>query len=224
MDALNNLPINVVDIGILLILLVSAVLAYARGFVHEVLSVGGWIGAIFATFYGFPYAKPIARKYISLDLAADLTAGIVIFIVTLVFLSLVTRGVAKQVQASALNVLDRSLGFLFGLARGAVLICVAYVAIDLMIPEKDMPAMLREARSMQLVKPGAIFLKTLVPDHISPRASASAPDEKKQESITMEGLLSPKPKSETSSTRKGYDDNQTRSMDRAIDAVVPTNQ
>ena len=115
MDALSDLPINVVDIGVLLILLISAVLAYACGFVHEVLSVGGWIGAIFATFYGFPYAKPFARKYISLDLAADLTAGTVIFIVTLVFLSLITRAVAKSVKASALNVLDRSLGFLFGL-------------------------------------------------------------------------------------------------------------
>ena len=111
MDAINDLPINIVDIGVLLVLLVSAVLAYARGFVHEVLSVGGWIGAIFATFYGFPYAKPFARKYIALDLAAYLVAGTVIFIVTLVFLSLITRAIAKQVQASALNVLAYS-GFL----------------------------------------------------------------------------------------------------------------
>ncbi len=100
MDAITDLPINVIDVGVLLILLFSAILAYARGFVHEVLSVGGWIGAIFATFYGFPYAKPFARKYISLDLAADLVAGTVIFIVTLVFLSLITRGVATGDQSS----------------------------------------------------------------------------------------------------------------------------
>ena len=167
MEAINDLPINVVDIGVLLILLVSAVLAYARGFVHEVLSVGGWVGAIFATFYGFPYAKPFARKYIALDLAADLVAGTVIFIVTLVFLSLITRAIAKQVQASALNVLDRSLGFLFGLARGAVLVCVAYIGLELMVPEEDHPAVIRDARTMQLIKPGAALLKSLVPDHIT---------------------------------------------------------
>ena len=90
MDSLSDFPVNVIDIGVLAVLLISAVLAYARGFVHEVLSVGGWIGAIFATFYGFPYAKPFARKYIPLEIAADLTAGIVIFIVTLVFFSVTT--------------------------------------------------------------------------------------------------------------------------------------
>ncbi|MDP6122042.1 MAG: CvpA family protein, partial [Rhodospirillales bacterium] len=54
---MDNLPVNVADVGVGVVLLVSALLAYSRGFVHEVLAVGGWIGAIFATFYGFPHAK-----------------------------------------------------------------------------------------------------------------------------------------------------------------------
>jgi membrane protein required for colicin V production len=214
MEAINDLPINVVDIGVLLILLVSAILAYARGFVHEVLSVGGWIGAIFATFYGFPYAKPFARKYIALDLAADLVAGTVIFIVTLVFLSLITRAIAKQVQASALNVLDRSLGFLFGLARGAVLVCVAYIGLELMVPEEDHPAIIRDARTMQLIKPGAALLKSLVPDHIT---GTSAKDGKT--SIDVKGLMTPEPKQQDVPAKDGYNADQRKNLERLIDGT-----
>ena len=214
MDALNDLPINVVDIGVLLILLISAVLAYARGFVHEVLSVGGWIGAIFATFYGFPYAKPLARKYISLDLAADLAAGTVIFIVTLVFLSLITRAVAKSVQASALNVLDRSLGFLFGLARGAVLVSVAYIGLQIIMPEEEHPAMVRESRSIQLIKPGAALLRTLVPDHISGKTTSDIGKD-----IDVKSLMSPVPKQDESRIKDGYNADQRKNLERLIDGT-----
>jgi len=214
MDALQDLPINVVDIGVLLVLLISAILAYARGFVHEVLSVGGWIGAIFATFYGFPYAKPIARKYISLDLAADLAAGTIIFIVTLVFLSLITRAISKSVQASALNVLDRSLGFLFGLARGAVLVCVAYIVLQIFIPEDDHPAMVRESRSIQLIKPGAALLKTLVPKHITGQATTDTGKD-----IDADTLMSPVPKHEEKKTKDGYNADQRKNLERLIDGT-----
>ena len=53
--------VNALDIGVGILLLISAVFAYLRGLVQEVLSIAGWIGAIFATVYGFPYAQPFAR-------------------------------------------------------------------------------------------------------------------------------------------------------------------
>lgn len=220
MDSLNNLPVNVVDIGVLLVLLVSAVLAYARGFVHEVLSVGGWVGAIFATFYGFPYAKPIAREYISLDLAADLTAGIVIFIATLVFLSLLTRSIAQRVQASALNVLDRSLGFLFGLVRGAVLVCVAYIGLELVVPKDEQPAIIQNARTMQLIEPGTALLKSLVPNHITGRTQNGEPA---SNSLNLEKLVAPKPKQSETAPREGYDAEQRKSLERLLDGTGSNN-
>jgi len=217
MDAIKDLPVNVVDVGVLLVLLVSAVLAYARGFVHEVLSVGGWVGAIFATFYGFPYAKPIARQYIALDLAADLVAGTVIFIFTLVFLSLITRAIAKQVQNSALNVLDRSLGFLFGLARGAALVCIAYIGLSLIMPVEDQPAIIRDARTMQLIKPGAALLEQLVPDHITAQSGSGSKTD-----IDVKGLLTPSPKQQDVPAQQGYNKDQRKNLERLIDGTGST--
>ena len=76
---MDSLPVNITDIGVGVVLVVSALLAYMRGFVHEVLAVGGWIGAIFATIYGFSYVKPFARDLIDLQWAADLSAGAAVF-------------------------------------------------------------------------------------------------------------------------------------------------
>ncbi|MGA0394649.1 MAG: CvpA family protein, partial [Rhodospirillales bacterium] len=62
---MDSLPVNATDLVIFVVLLISALLAFARGFVHELLSIVGWIGAIFATIYGYPYLKPFARDLIT---------------------------------------------------------------------------------------------------------------------------------------------------------------
>ena len=120
-----ELPFTFLDIAIGVVLLISGLLAFVRGFVHEVLAVGAWIGAIVVAVFGFPYHRPYARDLIPHELVADAAAGAAIFVVALVVLSLLTRALSDRVKDSALNALDRSLGFVFGLLRGAVLVCLA---------------------------------------------------------------------------------------------------
>ncbi|MBT3306819.1 MAG: CvpA family protein, partial [Alphaproteobacteria bacterium] len=142
--------INALDIGVGVLLLVSALLAYARGLVQEVLSIGGWVGATFATFYGFPYLRPYARELTTIDVVADFAAGIVLFVLALVILSLLTRHISKAVKNSTLNAIDRSLGFLFGLARGALIVVIAYIGLGMVYPEDDQPKWVHQARSLEL--------------------------------------------------------------------------
>ena len=128
--------LTIADAAVVLILVLSAMLAFARGFIREVLAVGGWIGAIFAVIFGLPYLRPYARDLTSHALVADVAAGAAIFIFTLVVLSLLTHAAAGQIRSSALNALDRSLGVLFGLVRGAVIICILYIAVSWLFPAK----------------------------------------------------------------------------------------
>lgn len=168
MDNPADVPIvNILDIGIAVLVLISAVLAYARGLVHEVLSIAGWIGAIFATFYGFPLLRPYARQLTTIDIVADFGAGIVIFVLSLVILSVLTRRISKKVKDSALNAVDRSLGFLFGLLRGALIVCIAYIGLGMFYPQDDQPQWISEARSMELIGPGAALLVTLIPENFT---------------------------------------------------------
>lgn len=218
---MDSLPVNVTDIGVGVVLLVSALLAYARGFVHEVLAVGGWIGAIFTTIYGFPYAKPFARDLIELQWVADLTTGTVLFIVSLVILSIITRTISNRVQASMLNALDRSLGFLFGILRGAVLVSLAYVGVEMVQPVSEQPPWLRSARSMPVIEAGARLLRSLIPDDEDDAAATDA-REKAQRILdaekAMRQMLSAQPKAKDTGAPGGYGPNERRDMERLIDS------
>lgn len=230
MDELNDLPINVLDVAVIIVLLVSALFAYARGFVHEVLSVAGWIGAIFATFYGFPVLKPHVREWIAVEWAADLTTGVVIFVASLILLSYLSRGISKMVQSSALNALDRALGFLFGLTRGAVVACLAYIGVELVISEKDRPEWLMQAKSMDLIQPGADKLRALLPDHASVDPVAKAAKKAKERTKSLLGasdavndIISPKPKGDESRTEGAYGRKERQDMERLIDSSQESN-
>ena len=139
------------DISIGLLLIISAVLAYARGVVQEGLSIAGWVGAIFATIYGFSYLNPFVRELTKINIVADFATGIAIFLTSLVILSLGTRRISKIVKSSALSAIDRSLGFLFGLARGALIVFVGYIGLTTIYPENNQPKWISESRSLALI-------------------------------------------------------------------------
>ena len=125
--------------------------------------------------FGLPYARPFARELISLPLLADVAAGGVIFIVALLILSLITRAVSRRVQDSALNAVDRSLGFLFGLFRGALLVCLAYIPLAWLMSPGEQPAWLRDARTRPLVEQGAGMIQALFDRQQPPAKQASDP-------------------------------------------------
>ncbi|MGE5441981.1 MAG: CvpA family protein [Bacteroidota bacterium] len=219
-------PFTVADLAIVGVLLVSAVLAFARGFVHEVLSMTAWVGAALAVVFGLPYARPIAHRFISLPLLADVAAGGVIFIVTLLILSLLTRAVSRQVQGSALNAVDRSLGFLFGLLRGAVLVCLAYIPVAWLMAPAEQPAWMRDARARPLVEQGAAMIQSLFDAHRPPAEQALDPSrERARKALETErmvrDMMTPDPKSPQSggkSPPQGYSEGERRDLERLIDS------
>ena len=95
---------------------------------------------------------------------ADAITGTVIFVIALVAISIVSYAIAKRVKESSLNTIDRSLGFLFGLVRGAVVVCIAYLVLVQFIPMSAHPTWIREAKSLETVELGASLLVKLVPE------------------------------------------------------------
>lgn len=229
MDNPAELPIaNALDIGVGILLLVSAVFAYVRGLVHEVLSIAAWIGAILATVYGFTFAQPFARQLTTVNILADFGAGIVIFVIALVLLSLITRRISKKVKDSALGAVDRSLGFLFGLARGALIVVIGYIGLGMVYPEDEQPKWITESRSMELIAPGAVALAALIPENLSAITGSDDKDtdtknaEKAEEpagkrKVTQE--LMPQPKAGNDQPPDGYGDKNRQQMDRLHDSI-----
>jgi membrane protein required for colicin V production len=159
--------LNFLDIIILGVIGLSTLLAFSRGFIKELLSILGWIGAVIATVAFFTPARTIVRQYIAEPLLADIAAGIGIFIVTLVLCGMLNHWISAQVRGNGLGALDRSLGLVFGLVRGSVVICAAYILMVWALPNPaERPDMVNEARFLPAVERGAAFMLKLLPEDI----------------------------------------------------------
>lgn len=165
---MSSLPINIVDLIVIVVLLLSALLALFRGIVKEVLSIVGWVAALAATYFFFPYARDMARVYIESRLFADIAAGIALFLPTLILCSLLTHWASERVRASAISAVDRSLGFLFGLARGALIVVVAFWITDRLIPEQTRPAWLNDAKTRPLAEAGYFWGAEMILRQLDP--------------------------------------------------------
>jgi len=217
----EGLPINLTDIIVLVIVVLSALIALARGFVHEVLGVFAWVGAALPTLYLFADVQVYARQLISIDLLADVAAGVCIFLVSLVILSIIAGFVGRRVQASSLSMLDRSLGVLFGLVRGAVIACLVWMLVAWLLPPPERPVWIREARSLPLLQAGANWLQDLAPPELrlqGERAMEQAKDVSRGVQ-NLQPLLAPQSGAGGSAAQPpaGYNEQQRRELDRLIE-------
>lgn len=216
-----NWPDHLVDIGVLILILVSGGLAFFRGFVHEVLAVAGWVGAIFATWYGYSALSPYLVDIVGGNpTTANIAAGVILFVITLAVLSLVTRAVSRRVQESALNAVDRSLGFLFGVARGAIIVCLGWMLIG-WIQADDMPGWLTNSRTAPLAEEGAKLLRSLAPN--SEQAGKQAAGEAKDKlnraldsGKLLERLVSPPPSDSGNGSNNGYNNDTRKQADELM--------
>ncbi len=222
---MKGLSANYFDLAVVDILLISALIAFSRGIVREVLSIGAWVAAALAAIWGFPYGKEIARKYIAMPILADAVAATTIFLVTLIVCVAISHAIARNVRGSTFGALDRSLGLLFGLVRGAVLICFAYLLYTWAVPnEADQPEIIKTARSQPLVASGAGMLRSLLPRNaLDQGAEAAASAKKELEQQVREQALQtvipqPQPAAKPAAPKQdpGYNAAERKRLDRLI--------
>lgn len=213
---------NLLDIVVIAIVLLSGLFAFARGFVKEALSVAAWIGAGFAALYGLPYATPLAERFLPNGEVAEAAAALVVFLVALIILSLLTSAIAGRVKDSSLSAIDRTLGLVFGLVRGLVVVCLVYIAFSWALPAKQQqPTWIAEARTLPLLQTGAERLRALVPSVYRAKAEATANDtrraaEQMQEAAGAMGALSKPHPPGASGHGPGYSVEDQHDLNRLI--------
>ncbi|KAB7615288.1 CvpA family protein [Amylibacter sp. SFDW26] len=136
---------TIVDGGVAIVILVSAILAYSRGLVREVLSIAGWIAAAVAAFIFAPQAEPLVREipYLSDIIGPSSELSIIasfaiVFAIALILASVFTPIFSGLVQRSAIGGLDQGLGFAFGVLRGLVLVLVGLIVYDYIGAKHDL--------------------------------------------------------------------------------------
>jgi membrane protein required for colicin V production len=227
---MESLPINIADLVIVVVLLLSALLAFARGFVKELLSIVGWIGAAIASVRLFPYFKPYVGKLIDEPLLVDAVTGGGIFIVTLLLIWLASSVISRRVQDSEIGALDRSLGFVFGLLRGAIVVSLAFLIYSQFVVPKDRPEWLNEARAIPLVQYGAELILVVVPEDMR-KSIESSEDWAQSPKEAWERVMRTKNAAETlkdaleggnsgdTKNESGYTGSQRKQLDRKFGNV-----
>ena len=152
------------DFGLLAVMLISGALAMVRGFMREVLSIASWVIAAAVTLYGYSRVLPFVKQYVQHELLATGIAVGGLFLLTLLIVSLFTVKISDLVLDSRIGALDRSLGFLFGLARGLIIMVVAFLFFTWLVPAKTEPDWVKNARSRPILQSTGDWLKGLLPD------------------------------------------------------------
>lgn len=172
---------NWVDLVVLVVVALSGLAGLARGLVREVLGLGAWALALLAASpWGFlPAVAPFMRQRISDPNVAEGAAFLAVFVPALIILWIVARIVSGFVQRSAVGGLDRTLGLVFGLARGALIVVIAYILTGLAIPVEQWPPPVLQARLLPLTWQGAAWAAAQMPPRyrpvVSPPPDSGAP-------------------------------------------------
>lgn len=163
---------NWVDLVAVGVVVVSGVIGLSRGLMREVLGIGAWIAAAAVALYAFPITDPVTRAHIDDPGIAYAAAYAVPFVAALIVFWLAARAISGAVRGSALGGLDRTLGLLFGFARGAVLLAAAYILAGMVQPTALWPPVVLEARSLPTIYSLAAWTAGQVPAEHRPAVAA----------------------------------------------------
>lgn len=170
---MENLPVNAFDIAVIGVVLISTIIAFARGFVREVLSVAAFIAAALAALWASPAAAPAVRNLIQPDWLAYLLVVMGIFLVVFIGVTLVTHSLTSMLHKSdSVGIVDRVLGLGFGAARGVLLMALVLILYNVAVAT---PApWMTEARSYPLIAKTGLALQSLA-DERAPVSSKPLP-------------------------------------------------
>ena len=148
------MPIELLDIILIFLMLVSGLLAMVRGFSREVLSIGSWIIALILAFLFHKSLAPFVADYTASitdnEVLPLIVAGAIIFVIALIVVSLITIKIADLIVDSRVGALDRTLGFIFGALRGFLLVTVLTMFAEFLISEQ-VPTWVTEAKSKPMI-------------------------------------------------------------------------
>ena len=139
---------TIVDGGVAIAIVMSALLAYSRGLVREIMAIAGWIAAAFIAFVFADMAQPLVRQIPYLgDMLGDSCELLIVASFAIVFalsLLLVSRFLllfSAIVQPSTFESFNHVLDFFFGVFLGVVLVDVGFIIYFTEMPNEAIVAL-----------------------------------------------------------------------------------
>ncbi len=234
-----------VDIGVVLVLIISAGVSFFRGFIREVLTVFGVIGGALAALMFGPSLKPLMSGWfgieegkepeklfdlIPMNLAADIASYVSIFLLVFILLQLASHFLSGAVRALGLGPVDRTLGVFFGVARGVLLLGILYLPFNLILPDDNKKEWFESSKTMFFVQNISEWMAGFLPQEKDAKEKAQTAVDK-LEAIDVLGdkrILAPivtsgedAPKDEKDTSSDGYSKSDRKGLDNLIEQKLP---
>jgi membrane protein required for colicin V production len=206
------MPFTFLDFILLGIMLVSGLLALARGFTREVLSLVAWGAAAVAAYFAIkqPDFIEFAKTnipYLDKEILAQIAVGAAAFLIVLIIVSIISVKISDYVVDSSAGSFDRTLGFIFGVARGFVFVAIAYLFYGWLLPVDKQQEWVRNAYSLPMIKSAGEGLLSFMPPDIAETLSNTALLR------DQEGVAEPQP---PEAPESGYQSDESQGLENLI--------
>ena len=189
-----------VDLVVFGFLAISGLLAFGRGFVREMLGIGAWIGAVTLAIVALPTMRVYVQTWFSKPDWVDPISFVIVFLGSLIVLMIVASLLGRIVTRSALGGVDRTLGLVFGLARGAAVVVVAYILAQMVFPIERWPDAVLNARTLTPTYEAARWVRDQLPETYRPHTLDPPPAGRQ---ATAEALLHANPQGRATNKPSG---------------------
>jgi membrane protein required for colicin V production len=215
------------------VMLISALLALMRGFTREVLSLVAWLAAAIAAYLAIksPPLLELANQYIQPEIVAKIALAGVAFLIVLVIVSLISVKLADFVLDSAAGAFDRSLGLVYGLARGLVLVVIAYLFYGWLTPVDRQEEWIKNARSLPLITATGDIIRSFMPPDIAATLNNSGiisnpppANNSGAGTTTGDGGVKPAEATGDATQEPGYTKSQTQGLDQLLQGSQGTTE
>lgn len=237
----------IIDLAVVLVILVSAGVAFFRGFVREVLTIFGVIGGALAAFFFGPQIAPLFFNWLGVedgetpkklfnlipyDIVANICAYASIFLAVFLILQLISHFLSASVRAVGLGPVDRTLGVVFGIARGILLLGILYLPFHLILPDDNKREWFGNAKTFVYVESVSTWLQSFLPADADEKAGEAAEKtgsftrDKLKEIDVLQSDIKAEIKSKTSDDAEddsgtkidtGYDKKERKDLDSLIE-------
>jgi membrane protein required for colicin V production len=220
------MPFQLLDLILIGIMIISGLLALMRGFTREVLSLVAWGVAALAALGSIlsPELLALAQQYLQPEIVAKIALAAGVFLIVLLIMSLISVRIADWVLDSAAGAFDRTLGFVYGVARGLLLVVIAYLFYSWFGPNKsEHEDWIRTARLLPVVEYTSEMITAFLPAEIADdlRAKINASNEQPA-SETTQGTSEANPQIQAPAVEQeedGYQAGQQRNLNQLIEGT-----
>ena len=222
---MDILTIDPTDLVILITIFCFGLFSLFRGFIKELFSIIGWIFAIILATSYTPFALSKIQVILPSFSLSPLITGVLIALIVYILFRILGGLFQKRLGKANVSAINRSLGFLLGVAKGFALVCITIFITKTFLNEAEYPKWLRTSKSLPLIESMTMFAASQLPMHLQKSFEKKPIDSFKTETkMKFESLNLPKLKQGYSHKDTAYNENQRLFMDKKFRKINPSQQ